>query len=91
MNPTLKQTRLDSYLQRPVSRADEILRALGDKQMTARQLMYALNRTDMNEVRPRLTELEKRGLVRVVGKAYDVRSKRNNGIYERVKKDEKGV
>jgi len=58
-----KDNRKESYIKRPVTRADEILMAMGDEPMTAREIMIKMGFSDMNMVRPRLTELAKRGLV----------------------------
>lgn len=79
-----KETRRESYIQRPVSRANQILDFMGDKDMTARQIAYGLGYKDLNAVKPRLTELKDIGKVRVVGKAYDGVSKRNVALWRRV-------
>lgn len=79
-----KETRRESYIQRPVSRANQILDFMGDKDMTARQIAYGLGYKDLNAVKPRLTELKDIGKVRVVGKAYDIVSKRNVALWRRV-------
>lgn len=43
--------------------------------MTADTLMAAMGYMDPNNVRPRLTELKEAGLVRVIGKARNLRGK----------------
>lgn len=39
--------------------------------MTDREILKALNRRDLNEVRPRITELVQAGKLREVGHKYD--------------------
>ena len=51
----------------------EKLRSCGP--MTADTLMAAMGYMDPNNVRPRLTELRAEGLVRVIGKARNLRGK----------------
>ena len=59
-----KETRRESYIQRPVSRVNQILDFMGDKDMTARQIAYGLGYKDLNAVKPRLTELKAEGKVK---------------------------
>lgn len=79
-----KETRRESYIQRPMSRANQILDFMGDKDMTARQIAYGLGYKDLNAVKPRLTELKAEGKVKVIGKAYDNVSKRNVALWRRI-------
>ena len=79
-----KETRREAYINRPVSRANQILGVLEDREMTARQIMAKLGYHDMNQVRPRLTELMSEGKVEVVGKAYDMATKTNVSVYRRI-------
>lgn len=51
-----KETRKESYISRPVTRAADILEFIGDKEYTARQNAYGIGFTDLNSVKPRLTE-----------------------------------
>lgn len=86
MNTIARENRLESYIQRPLTkRQREILEVLGDKEMTARQICQKMRHTDMNFVRPRLTELERMGKVEIIGKAYDKLTQRNTSLYRRVK------
>lgn len=78
-----KETRLKSYIDRPVTRKEIVLNALGDEEMTARQVMEKLGYTDPNMVRPRLTELMKEGLVKVTGESLDPKTKKHVAIYGR--------
>ena len=79
-----KETRLESYLQRPVKRCDEILAVMGDRPMTAREIAYALGFNDLNAVKPRLTELKNEGKVIVVGKARDNVTKRKVAVWRAI-------
>ena len=56
-----KETRRESYIQRPVSRVNQILDFMGDKDMTARQIAYGLGYKDLNAVKPRLTAGRSKG------------------------------
>jgi len=78
------ETRLESFIltDKPKRRA-EILSAL-TKPMTARQLAYKLGYSDLNAVRPRLTELMRDNKVKAVDKVKDDLTGRTVAIYERV-------
>ena len=79
-----EETRLESYISTPTSeRKQMILTILGDKQMTARMIAYALGFRDLNAVKPRLTELKKEGRVVVVGKAYDEMTDRRVAVFQK--------
>lgn len=79
-----EETRLESYINTPTSeRKQMILTILGDRQMTARMIAYALGFRDLNAVKPRLTELKKEGRVKVVGKAYDATTDRKVAVFQR--------
>lgn len=70
-NTITKETRQESFITRPVSRKKDILKVMGDKEMTAREIAYALGFTERNAAAPRLTEMRSEGLVKVVGKKWD--------------------
>ena len=79
-----EETRLESYISTPTSeRKQMILTILGDRQMTARMIAYALGFRDLNAVKPRLTELKKEGRVVVVGKAYDEMTDRRVAVFQK--------
>lgn len=79
-----EETRLESYISTPTSeRKQMILTILGDRQMTARMIAYALGFRDLNAVKPRLTELKKEGRIVVVGKAYDEMTERRVAVFQR--------
>ena len=79
-----KETRLESYLQRPVSqRQNMILEALGDDEKSARMIATELGFSDLNAVKPRITELKQKGIIVVSGKAYDSLTKRTVALFKR--------
>lgn len=78
-----KECRFESYIQHPV-RYDEILNALGDSLMTARMIGDKLGCSDLNAVKPRLSELKKQGRVMVVDKVKDDVTGRNVSVFKAV-------
>ena len=79
-----KETRLESYIKTKVTgRQKKVLDALGDKEMTARMIAAELGYSDMNAVRPRITELKELGVIEACGKAYDQTTKRNVALFKR--------
>jgi predicted HTH transcriptional regulator len=75
-----KETRFESYIARPI-RANEILELMGEEEMTARQIMQKSKYSDMNAIRPRLTELKALGKIEAVGKAYDKATNRSVAVF----------
>lgn len=63
-----------------------IIGALRDGPKTAAEVADKLGFRDLNAVRPRLHELEKLEVVRVIGKRANPRSGINNAIYELIEK-----
>ena len=78
-----KETRQEAYVVRPATRAVEILKVLGDREMTAREIAYELGFTDLNAVKPRLTELKDIGVISPVRKQLDLTTKRNVAVWRR--------
>ena len=79
-----QQTRLESYITRPQkTRKQQILEILGDREMTARMILKQMKHTDMNFVRPRLTEMVKDGILEICGSAFDKETDRDTVIYRR--------
>jgi len=64
-------------------RISMILRALGETEMTAREIAYKLKFSDLNAVKPRLTELVQEGILEVSGKKFDELTKRKVSVYRR--------
>ena len=63
------------------TRYAQIVAVLERGPKTAREVMTALGYTDLNAVRPRLTELDRMGRIRQIGKEYDPVSERNVTVY----------
>ena len=81
-----KQTRNASYRKlNPLARQAKILEALGDKEMTSREIATLLGYTDMNAVRPRITELVAMGKIVVCGAVNDPVTGRTVATYRRTK------
>lgn len=76
-----KETRQESYILRPVTRVNDIVRVLGDDELTAREIAQRLGFNDRGYVAPRLTEMKAKGLVEVTGKRFDHISARNVAVW----------
>lgn len=75
-------TRRASFEKKP-NRQDEILEFMdGKSRLTAREIVKGLGYTDMNAVRPRLTELLIEGRIVAVGKERDKVTNRLVAVYE---------
>lgn len=61
-----------------------ILKAMEGAEMTAREIAYKLGFSDLNAVKPRLTELTQEGVVEVVGKRFDTLTGRRVSVYRRI-------
>lgn len=86
MNGITKETRRESHqkTEKP-KRYDQILTVLAaGKELTAREIAYALGYSDLNAVKPRLTELCGRGAVDASGKKYDPLTQRTVAVYRRI-------
>lgn len=77
------ETRREAFLMKPTPRQTDILTILGDRAMTAREIAAAMCFSDLNAVKPRLTELKQNGAVEAVGKAFDMVTGRNVAVYKR--------
>lgn len=66
-----------------ITRQLMILNALGNEEMTAREIAYKLHFSDLNAVKPRLTELTKLGMIETAGKKYDSVTDRSVAVYRR--------
>lgn len=76
-----EETRQEAYITRPVNRKEDILRVLGDREMTAREIAYALGFNERNAAAPRLTEMRNEGLLEVVGKKRDFVTGKNVALW----------
>ena len=83
MNVT-EQTRRDSYEKTDrAGRQIEIIEAFRQNgKMTVRECMEFLKRHDMNEVRPRITELCEKGMLVKTGTKYDTKTERMVTVYD---------
>ena len=87
MSPITENTRYEAYTMRPgKTRKRDILAILGDREMSARMIAWRLGYTDMNAVRPRLTEMTKEGFVEVCGTDIDNVTGRRVAKYRRLTK-----
>jgi predicted ArsR family transcriptional regulator len=84
VNSLTKETRQESYFKTETAERCRMILSTLDKPMTARQIAYKLGFSELNTVRPRLTEMARKGTVEVVGKAYDKATERNVAVYRRV-------
>lgn len=84
-----KETRLASYLDRPVTRQEAVLRVIREAKapLTARQVMVKLGLADMNSVRPRITELMRKGKLVAVDTVIDGVTGRPVCAFEAVAED----
>ena len=83
MDSITRSTRAEAYVNRPkLCRQMVIMEVLGTRQMTAREIAEELGFTDLNAVKPRLTELMKRDAIRTCGKKKDHITSRTVAIYE---------
>ena len=81
-----KQTRNASYRKlNPLARQAKILEVLGNKEMTSREIATLLGYTDMNAVRPRITELVAMGKIATCGAVTDPVTGRTVAVYRRVR------
>lgn len=82
-----EQCQMESYI---LTKADRhkrksmIMKTLGRSEMTAREIAYMLGFSDLNAVKPRLTELVREGMVEAAGKRIDVITGRKVSVYRRV-------
>lgn len=87
MNGITVETRNESIQQvMRTKRGEMILEALGGEEMTAREIAYKLGFSDLNAVKPRLTEMAAAGIVEACGKKKDKLTNRNVATYR--KRDE---
>lgn len=79
------ETRNESFVKTDrATRRSIILAALGDEELTAREILKRIGFSDMNFVRPRLTELMQSGKVEAAGKKWDKITERNVTVFRRV-------
>lgn len=79
-----KECQLESWGKFDTSKRCKMILDAMDKPMTAREIAYKLKFSDLNAVKPRLTEMKERGTVEVIGKAYDQLTGVHVSVYRRV-------
>lgn len=85
MQEIQRECRRESFMNTPVSqRKRMILDTIGNREMTARDVARKLNFSDLNAVKPRITELCNAGLLEACGKAHDYITDRTVSVYRRV-------
>ena len=83
MNSISKECRLEAWLNcEPQKRCRDILEAMGDEEMTAREIADKLKFSELNAVRPRLCEMVQAGKVEVIGKKKDYKTGRTVSVYK---------
>ena len=83
MNSISKECRLEAWLNcEPQKRCRDILKAMGDAEMTAREIAYKLGFSDLNAVKPRLCEMTHDGKIEIVGKLKDTVTGRTVSVYK---------
>ena len=83
MTEVTRETRRESYIAKPSQRKTAILAALGDDKLTAREIAQRMNYSDMNMVRPRLTELLDEGIIETLGSVKDDVTGRSVAVFAR--------
>lgn len=75
-------TRRESYLNRPINpRSKQILITLGRRTLTARQIAKEMGFSDLNAIKPRLTEMQSQGIVHAVGTEKDLLTGRTVAVW----------
>lgn len=86
MQEIQKECRRESFFLTPKSeRKRLILETLGEREMTAREIVQKLNFSDLNAVKPRITELCNAGMLEACGKSWDARTARRVSVYRRIR------
>lgn len=78
-----KECQLESWGKLDTSKRCKMILEAMDKPMTAREIAYKLKFSDLNAVKPRLSEMKARGTVEVIKKVDDDLTKRKVGLYRR--------
>ena len=83
--PITSATREEAYQNRPTTRQLEILQLFEEcaAPMSARDVMETLGFRDMNSVRPRITELMKKGQIEAVGTVRDELTGRRVAVFRK--------
>lgn len=82
-NTIARECQLESFKKLDNAKRCRMILDAMDKPMTAREIAYKLKFSDLNAVKPRLTEMKARGTVEVINKAYDTLTERHVSVYRR--------
>ena len=84
-NTISKDCQLESFKKLDNAKRCRMILSQLDKPRTAREIAYRLGFSDLNAVKPRLSEMKARGTVEVIRKDKDSITKRNVSVYRRTK------
>lgn len=80
-----KECQLESFKKLDNAKRCRMILSQLDKPRTAREIAYRLGFSDLNAVKPRLSEMKARGTVEVIRKDKDSITDRNVSVYRRTK------
>ena len=80
-----KECQLESFKKLDNAKRCRMILSQLDKPRTAREIAYRLGFSDLNAVKPRLSEMKARGTVEVTQKEKDSITNRNVSVYKRTK------
>ena len=84
-NTIPKECQLESFKKLDNAKRCRMILSQLDKPRTAREIAYRLGFSDLNAVKPRLSEMKARGTVEVTQKEKDSITNRNVSVYRRTK------
>lgn len=84
-NTISKECQLESFKKLDNAKRCRMILSQLDKPRTAREIAYRLGFSDLNAVKPRLSEMKARGTVEVTQKEKDSITNRNVSVYRRTK------
>ena len=84
-NTISKECQLESWKKFDNAKRCRMILSQLDKPRTAREIAYRPGFSDLNAVKPRLSEMKARGTVEVIRKEKDSITKRNVSVYRRAK------
>ena len=84
-NTIPKECQLESFKNLDNDKRCRMILSQLDKPRTAREIAYRLGFSDLNAVKPRLSEMKARGTVEVTQKEKDSITNRNVSVYRRTK------
>ncbi|MDY5738399.1 MAG: hypothetical protein SPK45_00340 [Anaerovoracaceae bacterium] len=82
-NTISKECQLESFNKLDTAKRCRMILSQLDEPRTAREIAYRLGFSDLNAVKPRLSEMKARGTVEVIRKDKDSITKRNVSVFRR--------